>query len=205
MPPMSEPISKQSKATPFSFSALAMATPEDPAPMMHTGSSGASAMWQGDPRRRQRRSRRATRSPSMPSSSARADVKPRGQACTMRCTCGSACHAIVPRPLPASPARSTAASIAAGVTDSEGRFRARVAPKTSVGSASSASIAFTTLRAEATGKRVRGSSGQIALRPLSGSRISEAMRSETLALPDPGWASTIGRRSARPSMKPRRE
>lgn len=37
MPPGFEPISKHSNATPFSLSALAAATPDEPAPMMQTG------------------------------------------------------------------------------------------------------------------------------------------------------------------------
>jgi hypothetical protein len=82
---------------------------------------------------------------------------------------------------------------------------ARVAPKSDAGNASNASRLLTTLRAEATGMRVRGSSGQMASRPFSGSRISAAIRSETLALAGPGCVKTIGNRSTRPSMKPRRE
>ena len=60
----------------------------------------------------------------------------------------------------------------------------------------------TTLSTEATTTGVSGTSRHVVRWPRKGSRMSEAIWSETLPLAGPGCVRTTGKRRARPSMKP---
>ncbi|MNT21750.1 hypothetical protein D3C72_1570980 [compost metagenome] len=92
----------------------------------------------------------------------------------------------------------------AAVTDNPGKFTTRRLPSRSPASSMPLTSASTAARGDSSHSGVSGATGQLAATPDSGSRMMPLANDEAAALGLPGRTLMVGRRSTRPSTKPRR-